>query len=186
MLDEPLIDAYSRILALRGDEERFYSEAWRLMESLKDEVRQAFPDEIESSQVAMHWGRLGVECTLKVRPLGQWVFFGIYYHSRDHGVKFKEANQPEFAVFFDVDRNNRTRLAVLGDMTRAIAELSRAQFEFNFPENSCGNAWRVCYWRDPMRRYLDATVPDLRARFVERLQTLFASEFYRIARNAGV
>jgi hypothetical protein len=113
--------------------------------------------------------------------LGQWVFFGVYYDPQDQKIDFKVPFQAEFAVFFDIAKENRERLRKVPNISNAISELKAKGFEFNFPDNECGNPWRMCYWREPMSQYEGASLDELRTMFQTQLQTLFASDFYKIA-----
>ncbi len=185
MIPMELIEAHAQHLATAEKEGAFHRECWRLIEALKDEVVDSFTAEIKSAANGDHWGRLGTECNLMKQPLGQWLFFGMYLDPWDHGIEFKIANEPEFAIFFDMEPGQRSRLAALLGQSGAVTELSDLGFEFNFPK-SRGNAWRVCYWRRPMRDLVGVETSDLVRLFKQQLKSLFESQFYKIARDAPV
>jgi len=183
MLDSKLLKAHAQFLSISPDEDHFLKECWRLNDALREDTIALFTNEIESAETANHWGRLGNECSLRNAPLGQWVFFGVYYDPQDHKINFKVPFQAEFAVFFDIVKDNRERLRKAKNISNAISELKAKGFEFNFPDNECRNPWRMCYWREPMSQYERASLDELRTRFQTQLQTLFASDFYKIAGN---
>jgi hypothetical protein len=93
--------------------------------------------------LADHWGRVGVECVLKKLP--QCLFFGVYYDPYDHGIEFKEKDEPEFAIFFDAYSSCRDDMALLPGMISAIQEVKQRGFELNFPIDACHNRYRICY-----------------------------------------
>ena len=181
MPDSKLIEANARHLAVQRDRNRFLTECFRLMEAVREDILHSFEAEISSARTMDHWGRVGNECELRSAPFGQWLFIGVYYDPQDHKIDFKTPFQAEFAVFFDSDRKKRESLGRLSEMEQAISTLRGQGFEFNFPENKCGNAWRVCYWREPMSAYDRAPLGDLRRMFETQLRILFVSDFYRLA-----
>ncbi len=181
MLDSKLIETNAQYLAVCRDRERFLTECFRLMDAVREDITHLFEAEISGARPADHWGRVGNECDLQSNPLGQWLFFGVYYDPKDHKIDFKTQFQAEFAVFLDFDPKKRERLNGLPGMEKAISALRSQGFEFNFPENKCGNAWRVCYWREPMSKYEHATLSDLCKMFETQLRSLFTSDFYRLA-----
>jgi hypothetical protein len=183
MLDSKLLKAHAQFLENFPDEDRFLKECWRLTDALRDDIRRSFDNEIKSVSTEKHWGRVGNECSLRQAPLGQWVFWGVYYDPQDHKIKFKAPFQAEFAVFFDIGKEHRDRLRKASSISNAISELKGKGFEFNFPDNECGNAWRMCYWRESMNQYERAGLEKLRTMFEMQLRTLFASDFYKIAGN---
>lgn len=186
MLDRKVIDSFSQILSFRDahaeDESKFKNGTWRLLDSLKDQIRVAFEKEITGVSIGDHWGRIGVECTLAKQPLGQWVGFGVYYDPSDHRIPLKKKYQPEFAVFFDMEPGNREKLSKAPGIKAAIGKLENAGYEFNFP-SSPYNRWRICFWREPMASRVGTDVADIRQMFEERLRVLFDSRFYQTARN---
>ncbi len=181
MPDSKLIEANAQYLAVQQDRNRFLRECFRLMDAVREDINHSFEAEISTAQTRDKEGLVCNECDLRSAPFGQWLSFGVYYDPQDHKIDFKTRFQAEFAVFFDFDRKKRESLSRLPDIERAISTLRGQGFEFNFPENKCGNAFRVCYWREPMSRYDHATLDDLRRMFEAQLRTLFASDFYRLA-----
>jgi hypothetical protein len=137
MISLQLIEAHSTYLKVLENENRFGTECWRLMDAIKSDVASAFNSEMSSSEEADHWGRVGIECSLIKDPFGQWVFFGIYYDPKDHKITFKVANEPEFAIFFDLEPSQRSMLASQSGIDTAIHELQDMGFEFNFPKKYC-------------------------------------------------
>jgi hypothetical protein len=180
MPDSKLIAAHEQFLKIAPDESRFLNECQRLMDALR-EVADAFEEITDATTEKPRWGRVGNECTLRSAPFGQWLFFGVYFDEQDHKVKFKIPYQAEFAIFFDIQPKNRDGLAKQPKLKEAISALRDHGFEFNFPENKCGNAWRVCYWREPMNQHVGADLNELHTIFERQLQFLFTSDFYRIA-----
>jgi hypothetical protein len=178
-----LIKAHSRYLAALHEEGNFVKECLHLMDSLKDNVGGSFGSEIKSRSLANNWGRLGVECKLYRQPLGQWLSFGVYVDPSNFGIEFKLPFEPEFAVFLDISPEHRAHLARARRIAETISELKNQGFEFNFPANLCRNSWRLCYWRDSMRNFATADQAGLKEMFEERLEVLFASSFYRTARD---
>jgi hypothetical protein len=185
MISEELIKVHSEHLLLAEKEQSFRKECSRLMHAIKDDVIRPFNSEIASGEIQDHYGRLGVECELEKRPLDQWLFFGTYLETSDHQIEFKVPNQPEFAIFFDINPIHRARLAALVGLDRPITALKNAGFEFNFPENR-GNRWRVFYWRETMQKYVGSEIGDLAQLFQGQLRKIFESQFYKIARDANV
>lgn len=181
MPDSKLIQANAQYLKVLTDRDRFLKECKNLMAAMLDDIKNTFATEISSADTADHWGRVGNECELKHAPFEQGLFYGVYYDTANHKIAFKTPYQAEFAVFFDFDKEKRENLALLPKIDRAISALKRQGFEFNFPENKCGNPWRVCYWREPMRKYAGKTPDDLRKMFETRLKSLFDSDFYKCA-----
>lgn len=184
MPDSKLIEAHAQYLKIATDEGRFLNECQRLMEALR-EVADKFTNEItDVSTEGLKYGRVGNECALRKAPFGQWVFFGIYCDPQDHKIAFKVPFQAEFAVFFDIQPKNREALRKQPNVNKAIQDLKGQGFEFNFPDTERGrNAWRMCYWREPMSRFEGTELSQLRTMFETQLQTLFSSDFYRIARG---
>jgi hypothetical protein len=180
MINEKLMNSFSKVLELSNDIDQFYIDGGRLMTSLNLEIISSFSYQIRSSKIANHWGRLGSECELFNNSLGQWLFFGIYHNTKDHLINFKLPSQPEFAIFFDINPQNRQTLIDCKGMMDSITELKKQEFEFNFPENKTGNPWRVCYWREPMIKYVNSDVSDLRILLEKQLNILFNSNFYKI------
>lgn len=180
MITENLIASYSTHLRLTKDVQTFHKEAWGLMEQIKDSLLPKLSSYITAGTVRQHWGRLGVECTLNRSPLDEWIFFGIYFDTNDHGIQFKRQDQPEYAVFFDFSPSNRSRLMQEQGINEALSELSDMGFELNLPENKCKNPWRICYWREPMTMYSKLEIIDLERRFHEMLKKFFESNFYKI------
>lgn len=182
MLDANVISSYSDWLRLRNDVERFINQSWALIEELKGEIVQSFPKQITKARMAKHWGRLGAECRLWKDSLGQWLFFGIYLDTNDHKIPFKEEFQPEFAIFLDIEPKKRHLLVEelkkhpLGKLEEELVGLG---FEVNFPDIKFGNAWRLCYWREPMCNHVHDDLPAIRSMFVEKLKALFDSKFYK-------
>jgi hypothetical protein len=152
--------------------------------SVKDDVIEPFRSEIALAQIADHWGRLGVECYPPRRPLGQWLFFGTYLDPQNHQIEFKVPNEAEFAIFFDIEPAQRSRLAALVGLDGSIGALNSSGFEFNLPRNR-GNSWRVCYWRKTMRDLVGSEPIEVTQLLQEQLDKLFKSEFYKIARDAS-
>lgn len=179
MIEEELLKNYSERLRYKESEHTFGREAWRLIDTVRDEVLANFPEQIVSGEMQSHLGRLGAECKLRQSSLGQWVFFGIYLDPFNHRIPFKKPFIPEFAVFLDIDPEHRERLATSSGILASLQGLRRHEFEFNFPENRFHNPWRLCYWRDPMSTHFSDSPSDIGRMFVERLQVLFQSEFYR-------
>jgi hypothetical protein len=177
MLSAELINKFAQRQSFRRYEEEFVREAWLLMDELREGITKTFNQEIENATVATHWGRLGVECTLRKRPVEQWVFFGVYLSEHDHGIPLTKPFQPEFAIFFDLDPRHRERISTLQEAVHAIEELRNQGFEFNFPE-ATWNKRRICYWRSPVLQHAGAEVSDLQQMFEERLRSLFQSRFY--------
>ncbi|MFH1484508.1 MAG: hypothetical protein ABIH46_00410 [Chloroflexota bacterium] len=181
MIDREVIDSFSQTLKLSNDVKRFYTDGWRLMETLKAEIVTIFGQQIKSSKIADHSGRLGAECNFD-NSFGSWIFFGILHHPGDHKISFQKLFQPEFAIFLDINPQDRERFAEEKGIEDAIKELEKQGFEFNFPKNK-GSPWRLCYWRDPIIDHVDEDVSALRDMFVERLKVLFESNLYRILRD---
>jgi hypothetical protein len=115
----------------------------------------------------------------------QWSFFGIYLDTQDHRIEFKEAFTPEFAVFLDIDRKSRERLASLNGIADAVKLLEREGFEFNFPLKKNSSPDRLCYWRDPVRKYLNSEPSDICRMFERRIGVLFGSDFFQKVARAG-
>lgn len=84
-------------------------------------------------------------------------------------------------IFAPRTLHGRLSVSVASCSPVGLASMGRCGFEFNFPENKTRNAWRVCYWREPMSNYEGATLSDLRGLFETRSRILFATEFYRLA-----
>lgn len=185
MLSPELIAAHTEYLRATAADQRFHRECWRLIETLKDDVLRPFATEIASSDMADHWGRIGVECYPPAQPLGQWFFFGVYSDPSDHRIPFKIDGEPEFAIFWDIEAVNRPRLGKLPGIDNAIAGLKQQGFEFNFPANDYGNRWRVCFWRCTMRDHVQADLPLLVRMFGDKLRLLIDSDFHEIARHAS-
>jgi hypothetical protein len=183
MISLELIEAHSGYLKVQENENRFLTECWRLMDAIKNDVTNAFSSEMSSSEQVEHWGRVGIECSLIKDPFGQWVFFGIYCDPKDHKITFKAADEPEFAIFFDLEPSQRSMLASQSGIDTAIRELQDMGFESNFPKNT-RNPWRLCYWRQSMRDFTTAEDSDLAELFRHQLTKLFESRFYKIAKNA--
>jgi hypothetical protein len=179
MIDQKLIATYSKHLNLKNDAEKFVNQGWRLIEGIKDEVHAKFRQSIVSAKMAGHWGRLGAECELTSAPLGQWLFFGIYLDTKDHGIEFKEPFTPEFAVFLDIDPKSRERLATLKGILESATPLERKGFEFNFPLKKGWNPWRLCLRRDPLTEHLNAEPSEICRLFQEWINFLISSEFFR-------
>ena len=187
MLDSKLIAAHSQFLKASPDENRFLKECQRLMDALRDDVATEFSEEIEGvTTEKARYGRVGNECTLRNAPFGQWLFFGVYYDPQDHKIDLKVPYQAEFAVFFDIQKNTRETLPKSQNLQHAISALKVQGYEFNFPEDECGNPWRMCFWREPMSKYEGASLSELRKMFEIQLTKLFASDFYRIAGGGQV
>ena len=184
MPDSKLIQANAQHLALRQERNLFLTECFRLMDALREDLQQSFGTEITAARTLEHWGRVGNECDLRRAPLGQWLFFGVYFDPQDHRIDFTIPHQAEFAIFLDFDPKQRDPLRKLPGIEGTIAALCSLGFEFNFPGNDCGNAWRVCFWRVPMVEYAGASVSKLRSMFEAKLTTLFESDFYRLASGA--
>jgi len=180
MIPADLISDHSHFLKLKDRNEHFRKECWRLMYAIKEEVVADFPDEISSYDIKDHWGRLGIECTLRRRPFGQWVFFGVYHDPFDHKIDLLKPREPEFAIFWDIDPPKvRPRLQAVAGIDEAVTKLRRKGFEFNFPANT-GNGWRVCYWRQAMRDLLNKDPLVLVQLFKRQLKVLFDSEFHKL------
>jgi len=179
MIKESLIKSYSTMLALSKDIREFYGDSWELMEKLKEDILPSFTCYIKTGKVAQHWGRLGVECDLTTSYLGEWIFFGIYYDTVDHGIQFVIPNEPEYAIFFDMDPKNRTKLIAADGITGAVDRLKDVKYEINFPQNNCGNAWRICYWHEPMKNHTSADISELKNLFEKQIRVFFESDFYK-------
>jgi hypothetical protein len=155
-----ILRGHSEYLSAVAKEDLFKQECWRLLDELKDSVVECISGEVKNFVISDHWGRIGVECTLKRRPLEQWLFFGIYYDTSDHKIPFKIDNEPELAVFFDMAPGNRKllsqRFASQPSLEAATDQLGKGGFEFNFPKAKW-NKWRICYWRQPMSSFADLT-----------------------------
>jgi hypothetical protein len=185
MLSPELIAAHTDYLRVAPTDKRFHNDCWRLIDAIKDDALRPFSTEIASSYMADRWGRIGVECIPAVQPLGQWFFFGVYSDPFDHGIKFRTDGEPEFAIFWDIEPTNRTRLKELAGIDNALAKLKQQGFEFNFPDYECGNPWRVCFWRCAMRDHVQADLRELARIFEDRLRSLIDSDFYKLARDAS-
>lgn len=179
MIDEGLIDAYSQQLKLKSDADKFVNQGWRLVEGIKDEVQAKFRQNIVSAKMAGHWGRLGAECEFGSAPLGQWLFFGIYLDTKDHGIDFKEPFTPEFAIFFDIDPKSREHLASFKGIVDSGAHLVKEGFELNLPSKRGWNPWRLCFRRDPITKHLRSEPSDISRLFQEWIGFLISSEFFR-------
>lgn len=180
-----LLAAHSNFLRASELEQSFTQACWKLMETIRPDVTAAFGDIIADSSVANHWGRIGVECELKLKPIEQWVFFGTYIDTSDHGIPFKTDYQAEFAVFFDMNPNYREQVAAIPGIGAAIDALRARGFEFNFPQVA-GNSWRMCYWREPMQKISYSAAIELVQLFKERLRTLFGSTFFKLVGGTAV
>jgi hypothetical protein len=178
MVEKELLEKYSQRLKLKEAERTFLGQGWQLIDAVKDEVLAKFPEHIVSAEMQSHWGRVGAECKLRRASLVQFLFFGVYFDPFDHRIPFEQEFTPEFAVFVDIDPKNRERLATSPGILHSVQDLRQQKFEFNFPGNTCGNAWKLCYWRDSMSKHLNDGPPELSQMFTERLQILFQSEFY--------
>jgi hypothetical protein len=192
MISKELIEAHSRYLALwNNEEDQFLKQSEILMGSVRETIVHQFKDEIGSSSINNRWGRLGVECVLKKRPLKQWLFFGIYYDYNNHGILFKNAGEAEFAVFFDlIEQPDKYRLELeaVANISGAKEDLKRQGFEFNFPSvtKGLGNKWRVAYWRQSMLKHVGKEPSELADLFKRVLTNLFESDFYKKARDLPV
>jgi len=179
MIKESLIKSYSIMLGLSKDIKDFYNESWRLMEKMKEDILPSFTGYIKTGKVAQHFGRLGVECVLTTSHLDEWIFFGIYYDTVDHGIPFVVHNEPEYAIFFDMNPKNRPKLMEVDSIMDAADRLKDIKYERNFPENTCKNAWRICYWREPLKKYTTADISELKNLFEAQLRLFFESDFYK-------
>lgn len=179
MIKESLIKSYSTVLRLSQDIKEFYAESWRLMEKMKEDILPSFAQYIKTGKVAQHWGRLGVECELTTNNLGQWIFFGIYYDTADHHIQFVIPNEPEYAIFFDMEPKNRTRLLQTDGILGAADRLKDIKYELNFPQDNCRNPWRICYWHEPMKNYTSAEISELKKLFENQMRLFFESDFYK-------
>lgn len=60
-----------------------------------------FNNSIRRVEFKNHWGRMGYEYEF-TNNYGMWFFYGVYFSSADHGIKFKKDSEPEIAFFFRV------------------------------------------------------------------------------------
>jgi hypothetical protein len=89
-------------------------------------------DPIKTNGVETHWGRHGIEFIPDVREFGQWFFYGIYYETKNHKLKFLNSEQPELAFFFDCyDSNMKDKLTNSKDFKLSISKLIKKGFEEN-------------------------------------------------------
>jgi hypothetical protein len=187
MVSDELLSAHSRYLDAAQADRGFTPECRRLIEMSRDVVIEPFKNEIGESVIADHWGRVGIECQrLKRAPFDQWIFVGVYYDPFDHGIPFKRPGEAEFAIFLDMPPGNRDQLALVGGIAESRNGLVGHGFEFNFPEVPYRNRWRVCFWRAPMRGYLNIDAGDIANMLRDKLRILLNSEFYKLARDAPV
>lgn len=176
MVSKELLGDFSRHLALKAREQQFCREVWRLMEDLKDKVVPTLNEYVDDAKIAYHWGRIGVECNVKdVVNTRAWVFFGAYLDPSDHGIAQRNENEPDFAIFIDVNPQQRKSLIGAGLDVEIARMLTEVGFKLNFPDNACGNPWRMAYWQVPMRECLDDQPAELAEMFVARLRPLFSS-----------
>jgi hypothetical protein len=183
MPDKKLIDAFTLAQSLKDQEKKFHLEVWRLIDSIKAEIAPTFSEEICEMKLDDLEGYIGANCHPYNQPLGHWICFCIYYDPTDHKIPLKTPFQPELAVFLGMQPENRSILSNMKGINEAIEQLSRAGYEFNFPDMRYNNPWYVCFWREEMVSRAGADPSTIKAIFEERLRTLLESNFYASIRG---
>lgn len=178
MIDMDLIKAVSPA-------KQFYKEAEALMTRLQADLAPKFSKHIRSHRIHDHWGRLGVECQLTDNPWEKFLFFGVYYDTKDHGIPFTEDERPDFAIFLDMDPKQREqkRLDEDGGIKEAAKDLEDKDegFRCNIPtKTTTWNPWRVCHWQESMCKHVGESLDHIENMFGRKLEVLFNSDLYRL------
>lgn len=125
-----------------------------------------------------HWGRSGVEFYFKPKQnLGQWFFLGIYYDKSDHGIPFKQDNEPELAFFFDIEPSNRDKLKQNQSFVESLINLNKLGFEENLTKVITSNQWRLIFKREPLSKIDKFTIDELK-KYLEGILHDLLSESY--------
>lgn len=122
--------------------------------------------------VKKHWGRHGIEIYFDPRnDYGQWCFFGIYFDTTDHGLKFKMTDTPELALFFDCHPSHMKSLQHNREFRSALENLCKKGFEDNLSKN-LASKWRLVFWRKPLTEIEDFSYDSLKTIFQDKLSLL--------------
>jgi hypothetical protein len=123
-----------------------------------------------------HWGRHGAEIYFKhKKKYEQWMFFGIYYDSADHGIAFKKAKTPELAFFLDIDPGYREKLTMAIGIKDDIAKLRKEGFDDNLFGRVTSNQWRILSKRTSLTELNGLTLIAVTKFMTETLRTLTKS-----------
>jgi len=135
---------------------------------------------VKGYEVTKHWGRLGAEFKFSPKnDYGQWFFYGIYFDSSDHGIKFKKDGIPELAFFFDVNPNYKEYLKNKNDLLDTLERLSQKGFEENLKKKITQNKWRFLFKRIPLTEIEDFSYESIKKTFIEILKQLNEEETFR-------
>jgi hypothetical protein len=111
----------------------FRGRAFAILDSVTNDLdygQFGFQD-VERKQVD-HYGRFGINFTFaRKNDHSQWMFYGIYYNTSDHGIPFKIQRIPELAFFFDISNSERERLLQNPSLIESLRVLSAYGFENN-------------------------------------------------------
>ncbi|MBD5646377.1 MAG: hypothetical protein HDQ89_01730 [Desulfovibrio sp.] len=106
------------------------------------------------------WGRKVIKITFphtQKNDYGQWLACGIYYDTKDHGIRFNSDGTPELAFFLDMSLGRAKNLPA--EIKKAFKALSSKEFEENTEGQITNNRWRVLFKRIPLNQ-VDSLEPD--------------------------
>lgn len=82
---------------------------------------------------------------------GQWLSCGIYYDTKDHGIRFKKKGVPELAFFLDMWPEKAKNLSPeIKNAFKNLVSKSDNGFEENTEGKITQNRWRVLFKRIPL------------------------------------
>lgn len=163
---------------LREKETDFLRKAWSLMERLKSDLSQSFPDP-EKAQIltdGSSWTYLNATAPGSANC---YVQFG-FHNQPDPQLPLADY-LPEFGVWVAVQPRSRAVLDSDENLRNAGPALLQAGYKLNIP-SSRELSWLVCYWFAPILHFMDGSELDtamIRQEWEDHLRSLVTNKFLR-------